>query len=84
MFASEGDQLVALGLLDIYSHRLLDENPTASTTGLDVRDQYEAAADPLLADSWEPVHGQCGTTAAPSIIAADRSNATDSPARNAA
>jgi TetR/AcrR family transcriptional regulator, regulator of cefoperazone and chloramphenicol sensitivity len=39
MFAPEGERLVALGLLDIYSHKLIDEAFTsAAETGFDVRE----------------------------------------------
>ena len=37
MFAPEGDRLVALGLLDIYSHKLLhDQTASAAAAGLDI------------------------------------------------
>lgn len=38
IFSPEGDRLVALGLLDIYSHELIDETTTfAAEAGFDVR-----------------------------------------------
>ena len=37
MFAPEGERLVALGLLDLYSHNLIDEDITSATgPGFDV------------------------------------------------